>query len=105
MPQSEKQPSEAQASLDALDKVIADKPRKVGHDFSAATRHLCAFRDELIAQHRAAGDEGTHQVREHLGRINAVISAVLGGHFPLGPIPWPEIEKAREQLAQVIAAL
>ncbi len=97
-------PSEGQASLEALDKVIADKPHKVGHDFSAAAKHLCAYRDELIQRYRAAGDEETHQVRERLGRVNAVISTVLAGHFPLGPIPWPEIEKAREQLREVVEA-
>ncbi len=95
---------EGRASLEALDKVIADKPHKVGHDFSATTRHLCAFRDGLIAQYRAAGDEETHQVRERLGRVNAVISTVLAGHFPLGPIPWAEIETAREQLREVVEA-
>ncbi len=103
-PSEEGAPNEGRASLDALDKVIADKPHKVGPDFSAATRHLCAFRDALIAQFRAAGDEATHPVRERLGRVNAVISTVLAGHFPLGPIPWAEIEKAREQLREVVEA-
>jgi formate dehydrogenase major subunit len=101
MPPSEGQ-DEGRASLEALDKVIADKPHKVGNDFSAATRHLCAFRDELIGQFRAARDEETHPVRERLSRVNAVISTVLAGHFPLGPIPWPEIEKAREQLREAV---
>ena len=31
--------------------------------------------------------------------INSVLSVVIGGHFPLGGIPWPQIEKAREVLA------
>ncbi|MBV9750844.1 MAG: hypothetical protein JO157_18715 [Acetobacteraceae bacterium] len=97
-------PNEGQASLEALDKVIADRPHKVGHDFSAAAKHLCAFRDELIGRYREAGDEETHRVRERLTRVNAVISTVLAGHFPLGPIPWPEIEKAREQLRDVVEA-
>lgn len=98
-------PSEARASLEALDKVIADKPHKVGHDFTATTKHLCAFRDELVAQFRAAGDEEAHSVRERLSRVNAVISTVLAGHFPLGPIPWSEIETARGQLAEIVAAV
>ena len=95
---------EGRASLDALDKVIADKPHKVGADFSATTRHLCAYRDALIAQCRVPGDEETHPVRERLGRVNAVISTVLAGHFPLGPIPWAEIETAREQLREAVEA-
>ena len=97
-------PSEAKASLDAFDKVLADKPHKSDRDFTVLTEHLCAFRDELIGQFRAAGDEETRPVRERLSRINAVISTVLAGHFPLGPIPWPEIEKAREHLREAVEA-
>ena len=101
MPRSESQ-STAKTALDALDAVIADKPRKSGHDFTAATKHLARFRDELIARHRAAGDEERHEVRAQLTRVNAVISTVLAGHFPIGPIPWPEIEKARAMLAEIV---
>ena len=106
MPRSEGQgasPGAGKAALDALDAVIAGKPRKSGHDFTAATKHLARFRDELVARHRAAGDEASHAVRAQLTRVNAVISAVLAGHFPIGPIPWPEIEKARNMFAEVAA--
>ena len=102
MPQSESR-STAKTALDALDAVIADKPRKAGHDFTAATKHLTRFRDELITRHRAAGDGERHEVRAQLTRVNAVISTVLAGHFPIGPIPWPEIEKARAMFAEIVA--
>ncbi len=96
--------SEAQEALDALDKALAGKPHKDGFDFTASLKHLCAFRDALTAQFRAAGTEETHQVRERLARVNAIVSTVMAGHFPLGPIPWPEIETAREHLAEIVAA-
>ena len=106
MPRSRDQgtgPGAGKTALDALDAVIAGKPRKSGHEFTAATKHLARFRDELVAQHRAAGDGDSHDVRAQLTQVNAVISAVLAGHFPIGPIPWPEIEKARETFAEVVA--
>ena len=96
-------PGADKAALDALDAAIANRPQKSGYDFTAATKHLARFRDELIARHRAAGDETSHEVRAQLTRVNAVISTVLAGHFPIGPIPWPEIEQAREMFAEVVA--
>ncbi len=96
-------PNEGQASLEALDTVLADKPHKIGHDFSAAMKHLCAYRDHLIAKQRGSGP--THISRERLARLNAVISTVMAGHFPLGPVPWQEIEQARGELAGLIQAL
>ena len=39
--------------------------------------------------------------RQRLALINSVLSVVIGGHFPLGGIPWPQIEKAREVLASL----
>ena len=95
---------EAQDALDALDKALAGKPHKDGHDFTASLKHLCAYRDALTAEFRAAGTTETHAVRQRLAGVNAIISTVLAGHFPLGPIPWPEIEHARETLVKLTPA-
>ena len=93
-------PNEGQASIEALDQVLADKPHKVGHDFSAAMQHLCAYRDQLIAELR--GGALSSAARSRLARLNAVISTVMAGHFPLGPVPWNEIEQARGELAGLV---
>ena len=42
----------ATAALAAIDTVLADRPEKVGHDFSEATRCLSAWRDHCIARWR-----------------------------------------------------
>jgi formate dehydrogenase major subunit len=87
------------AVLRALDKVLADKPNKVGHDFSEATRCVSAWRDALIArwrQSRAPAD------RRNLERANAALSVVVGGQFPLGEVPWPHLERTRQDLAEMI---
>jgi hypothetical protein len=83
-------------ALQAMDKLLRDKPEKVGHDFSEATRRLCAWRDRLTARWRQT-QEGSD--RRELERVNAAISVVVGGQFPLGGVPWPEIEKMRNDLA------
>ncbi len=88
----------AEASLRLLDKLLAERPERVGHDFSEATRWICAYRDELIAIWRRTASEAD---RQRLAKVNAVLSVVLGGHYPLAEIPWDAIERARAQLASV----
>ncbi len=87
-------------ALALIDKLLTERPHKVGHDFSKTTRCLSAYRDELIGRLRASG--AAHD-RAHLDAVNAVLSVVVGGHFPLGGIPWPHIEKACERLRAVLA--
>ena len=86
-------------ALAALDKLLADKPNRVTHDFSEATRCLSAFRDELIGQFRKTASEYD---RERLAGANAVLSVIVSGHFPLGDIPWRHIEEARKRLDGLI---
>lgn len=88
----------SEASLRLLDKLLAERPDRVGHDFSEATRWIAAYRDELIAEWRRTGSETD---RQRLTKVNAVLSVVVGGHYPLEEIPWPHIERARAQLASV----
>ncbi|WP_428487450.1 hypothetical protein [Rhodopila sp.] len=87
-----------EAALRMVDKLLSERPDKVGHDFSEATRCVTAVRDELIAAWRHSGSMTD---RRRLARINAVLSVMVGGHFPLGDIPWEKIETARRQLAEL----
>jgi len=86
------------AALQAIDRLLAERPEKVGPDFSEATRRLVALRDAQIERSRLGTAKPEHR---RLAAINAVLSVVIGGHFPLGGIPWPQIEKAREALARL----
>ncbi len=87
-------------ALHAVEKLLADRPDKIGHDFSEATRRLTAYRDALIARWRQTrADED----RRSLERANAVLSVIVGGHFPLGPVPWSHIERARDELAELVS--
>lgn len=88
----------AEASLAHLDKVLAERPDRVDRDFSAATRWIAAYRDELTREWRRTGSA---KDRQRLGMLNSVLSVVIGGHYPLGDVPWDLIEQARAQLASV----
>ena len=88
----------ARDALEALDEAIGDAPKRNGHAFSRAATCLSAYRDELIAQHGLEGQAN----RQHLSRVNAVLSLVLAGHFPLGDVPWDEIKKGRDGLSELI---
>jgi hypothetical protein len=80
------------AALDKIDAALAKKPKADGHIFSEAARHLCAVREAWLR----AADPNT---RQQLAHLNGVISMVLAGHFPLGEVPWNELELARSWLA------
>jgi len=88
-------------ALRALDEVLAQRPRKDDHRLSLTTQCLCVFRDHVIERHRRAGASGETGAR--LVRLNSVLSVVLGCHFPLGDVPWDELERARSWLCDLVA--
>ncbi|MDT7953109.1 MAG: hypothetical protein RQ966_16530 [Acetobacteraceae bacterium] len=88
--------SEGRAALAAYDRALAAKPSGDNHAFAETTQRLCAMRHLLIAKGRDPAS------RKQLETLNAVISSVLAGHFPLGGIPWPEVEHARHTLADLV---
>ncbi len=89
-----------QTALALIDQVLAERPVKNDHALSHATASLAAFRDRLVVERRR-GSFGPAQAKQ-LDHVNAVITIVLGTHFPLGDVPWHELEKARGWLAGVV---
>ena len=86
-------------ALQELDKVLAARPHQDGEAFSAATQALSALREEVIVHVRR---DNSAAARKRLGHLNAVLSVVLGGHYPLGEVPWGELEKARGWLEEIV---
>ncbi len=85
----------------AIDQALAERPERDGALFSQAAQHLSAARDQLAKRQRAQGaNEASRHALEH---VNAVISIVLACHFPLGAIPWVELEKSRAWLGRIEA--
>src|SRR3954471_4019515 len=89
----------ARSALAELDKALAAKPKVDGHTLSAAAHNLSLLRDSIAERQREQGQ--TPDSRRRLEHVNAVISVVLGVHFPLGSVPWDELEKARGWLAKL----
>jgi formate dehydrogenase major subunit len=89
--------------LARLDKLLADRPHRVGHDFSEATRCLTALREQIIGHLRAGNaPPGT---AERLARLNAVLSVLVGTHYPVGAPKWPHLARARDSFAALAADL
>ena len=88
-------------ALEILDLILSKKPKKDDMNLSRATECLTCLREVLIQRQRMAG--ATSKSREDLAELNAVLSVVLGSHFPLGETPWDELEKARDWLAGLVA--
>lgn len=86
--------NELALALAALNRALQHRPQKDGTDFATASMHLAALRDQMIAR----GDKGAR-----LEQVNAVLSVVMGGHFPLGKIPWPSVQAAHDMLARLAA--
>lgn len=84
-----------------LGKALAAKPKPDGHAFSQTTMCLTRFRNEMIDKGNAEGH--SEASRERLARLNSVIAVVMGGHFPLGEIPWGELEKADGWLKKLVS--
>lgn len=87
-------------ALALLDKLLAERPDKISQDFSAATRCLTAFRDELVEEWRASRGEAA---RERMTQANGVLSVIVGGHYPRGDVPWQHVGQARDELAMLVA--
>ena len=84
-------------ALAGIDRTLAARPHKDDYVLSDATQALCTLRDALIAQ-----ADGGEAARDRLEALNAVLGVVLGVHFPIGAVPWDDLEAARGWLAELV---
>ncbi len=84
-------------ALVALDQAIAAAPDRDGAAFSDAATQVGAVRDAVAVR----DGRDTADKRQRLTMLNAILSMILSGHFPLGNPPWEEIKKARGWLADL----
>jgi hypothetical protein len=88
------------AALAALDHALADRPDKIYGDLANAVRALVRLRDALIIERRR---DGPHAVGDRLERVNAILSVVSGGEYPLEGVRRERLEQARGELARLLA--
>lgn len=93
----------AEMVLQSIDTLLRERPDRVTHDFSAATRCLTSYRDEVIRRIREKGRRPASL--ERLAKLNAVVSSLYGAHYPIGSPPWELLEKARASFAELAAEL
>ncbi len=86
--------SELDDARAALDRVLAARPAKSGHDFAAALAALSQYRERA----RKSGDGDT------LRRVNMALSAIYAGQYPLGTVPWRYVEQARDIVSRLVDA-
>lgn len=86
--------AERNKALAAFDRALDDRPDKIYDDLAEAVRCVAALRDRLVKERRAGAENGAG-----LGRVNAVLSHIVGGEYPLEGVRRRRIEQASEELA------
>ena len=81
----------------ALDRLLQEHPENLEKDIVEATRCLVRLRDELTSRMR----DGVRDAAEerHLMHVNAVISVLMAGHYPIEGVRWDCIKHARDALS------
>ena len=88
-------------ALASLDQALAAAPERNGAAFSDAVEQVSLVRDEVAAR----DGRDTAEKRRRLTGLNAVLSMIMAGNYPLGTPPWDELRKARGWLADIQATL
>jgi hypothetical protein len=88
-------------ALALIDQVLQKRPEKDDVALAACARELCVYRDAMIVRLRA--NPGEADARLRLSHVNAVLAVVLAVHFPIDAVPWEELSKARDWLADLWA--
>jgi hypothetical protein len=86
--------------VDKLDHLLRNHPAETADELTEAVRCAVALRDRMIERRRRGGSDPRRDAR--LRQVNAVISAIVAGEFPLTGIRWQRIEGARDLLRKVL---
>jgi hypothetical protein len=90
-------------ALTVLDRALGQPPERMADDLPEAVRTLARLRNRLIDQRRA--DPDSPEVAERLDRVNAILSVVAGGEYPIVGIRRERIVDARDALAGLVEDL
>jgi hypothetical protein len=83
-------------AIEAVDRILAHRPKLDGYAFTDATKAVCDYRDTLRHARRAGKAEIGDAKR--LDDCNMAITLLMAGHFPLGETPWEQVEGVRSHL-------
>lgn len=87
-----------ECAIEALDRALRDQPDRLYDDVVAAVRGLVGFRDHLIDRQRT---EGGADAANRLRRVNAILSMMVGGEYPISGLHRERLQKARHALDEL----
>ncbi|UEM03300.1 hypothetical protein JL101_025585 [Skermanella rosea] len=87
-------------ALETLDRVLAEKPEQYHEEVVGVLRCLVAMRDHLIQERRREGP--SPELDGHLDHVNAVVSVMTSGSFPVVGLSHDRLKHARDLMAGII---
>jgi hypothetical protein len=84
-------------AIAALDVLLQEYPQNLEKRINEATQCLVHLRNGLIALGR--GSQPSQPCRDQLSHVNAAISVLMAGHYPLEGMRWDCIKAARDALS------
>ncbi|MGE5269472.1 MAG: hypothetical protein ACM3JG_07345 [Thiohalocapsa sp.] len=89
--------SDVEAAVAAVDHALREDADHAYDDLANAVRHVVRLRDGLIGEQRQGNGVG-----DRLGRVNAILSHLVGAEYPLEGIRRQRIEKVRDELKSLL---
>jgi hypothetical protein len=88
------------AAVDALCRVLDERPAEEHEYLLEAVRCLVRLRDRLIEQRRSG--HPSPDLQDRLDRTNAILSVLVGGQYPLVGVRWERVSHARDELKKLL---
>jgi hypothetical protein len=86
-------------ALETLDRVLNEKPEQYHEEAMGVLRCLVAIRDHLIEQRRRSPSA---ELDERLDHVNAVVSVMTSGSFPVVGLNHERLKHARDLMAGIM---
>jgi hypothetical protein len=87
-------------ALETLDRIVDEKPEVYHEEAASVLRCLVAIRDHVIERRRQDGP--LPDVEELLDRVNAAVSVMTSGSFPVVGINHERLSQARDLMAGLL---
>jgi len=87
-------------ALETLDRMLDEKPEQYHEEVVAVLRCLVAIRNHLIEQRRKQGP--LPDLEEQLDHVNAVVSVMTSGSFPIVGLNHERLKHARDLMASLM---